>query len=699
MEEDTFYYYSSTPTTTFSPICKNQDLYYYKHIESLIDKTTNHDEKEFKLLNYPSNLVQEKRTKVKYWKELQYKAFQRCLNELYEKQPNELITPSMTKNNKISYFRFNDTLSKFHFRAVEVNCRILSHYDGSQDNSSGKNSGGNETNSTNLTRIGNIKFKGPLQNLIEELLRKCISIMKRHVQKVTESLNDAICYINSRCYSHPPSLNWCCRKIKSAAIQNPNVKELYSKHQQQMKNNGNIIGSTEHFCFFQRQMFGHAFLPFIDLNGSISKDNNKNIDADDDENGNDDNNNNKIEMDEEGRLIEVDPNYYYQQPTVKDELLFDNLFISCIGNMKEDVKRSVWGLYKKDVNYEKDNFLAVGNCVCSALMDFTLEKIGLSATGINLYIKPMLTAPIYFTNVKSEIEIPSAGEYLTSLCLENKHYQDKLVENGLASTSSFANAFPVLSFINKPPPSTSYNKATEGGRHIHHDNNNNNNNKNNHNNIMSQRKRFDNNNNNNNKSAADGDDNNNHYNNTMKRKRFDDDEEYDDDDEEDYDNEERGQREDYYYYKKKKKNNNKYDNDDGGGDNNNNNNDNEEEEDDEEEEEEEEEDERVRRRRRLILKSKKMNKKSSKNEKRQDTFGKKTHKKHYNDDDDANGINIVVANDDAAADAIAVAVADDEEDNDEDDYYNDDNAYIKRIDTINKGGKKQKMMKKKDNNP
>ena len=532
MEGNVFYSSTAANKTllTFSPVDKNQDGYYLKNIKSLIiDKTTNReDNDQFQLLDYPPDYIQEKKTKVKYWGIAQNKKFEALLNDLYINNPNELVTHLLPNKGKlINYFKFNDVLAKFTFRAVEVSCRVISHFEGSQDNSNGKNIGGkipNDSKNTNLNRIGNIKFKGDLHGLIENLLNKCISIIKKHMPKVNEVQNDAVCYINSRWCNHLPSLNWSCRKIENIAIENDEtIRKLYNSHAQQMYKNE--ISGEPHLCFFQRQMIGHAFLPFIDLNDSISKGNTIDANCDGDD---------MIKIDEEGR-IEVKSDYFYQQPTNNDNLLFDNVFISCTGNLKEDIKRSVWGIYKKDINCVTDNFLTVGNGVCSALMDFSLDRIGLTGSGINLYIKPLPNAPIYFTNVKSEIEIPSAGEYLTNLCLESKNYQNHLIENGLASPSSFTNAYSALSFTNY------INKTTEG----YNNNNNNNNNM--------KRTRFDDersNNNNMKRTRFDNDDKREEYDYKNNNDNDDDDDDDDDDKEEEEEEEKRRRR---MYEKKLKK--------------------------------------------------------------------------------------------------------------------------------------------------
>ena len=406
---------------TFSPIIFSNS-YYLKHIKEIIDtKKENNDGKDsLQLLDYPPSYDNDKSViKIKDFQKQQLRCFNQVVENLYENNNTNLLTTLPRKANFITHYKFHDKIVGFNFRSVEVSCRILSHFDASQiinTNTQSNSSGNNNTSNTNLFRIGNIKFKGNFQKVIDKLLDECL----KSINKETSKKNDAACYVNFRC-NHPPHIStWPCKKIQQVTIDNSStIKNYFDSHKRNKENDQDYLN----ICFYQRQVIGHAFFPFVDLSDWKKKDYDAN-----DENDNDHQTN-----------CDINKDYFYQPIEEDNNILFDNLFISFTNDRAKDLKKSILGVYKKDISYKEKNFLSLGNEVISALMDFHIDRLGITSQGVNLYIKLKSNVPVYCTSAKSEIHIPNACEYLTNLCFDRTDYQKYLIKDKLATEASFNN--------------------------------------------------------------------------------------------------------------------------------------------------------------------------------------------------------------------------------------------------------------------
>ena len=405
----------------FSPI--PADKHYLDTIKSLVCKDAN----DFKLRDYPPIFDHEDggKIRIKDFRDKQLKHFKNVLENLYEKKV-PLVVQNIQNNKYMTNYSFRPEIAGFNLRAVEVTCRMFSHYDGGSLNVGG-NSGKPDSSNTNLGRIGSIKFKGELQNVINQLLVECMSYMT--MKRGEPNKNDAVCYTSQRC-CHPPYINdWPCKRIEKVTLDhNENVQNYYASHHQSTGS-----GKDINTCFFQRQPIGQAFVPYIDLsdwkNDSLIE-----------------NFSNYDETNEEKKSIALDDESYFYQSVGDDGFVFNNLFISYTNNLVTDASKGLSGIYKKDIRCDADNFLTMGNCVCTALIDFQLDKIGVcnGSGNINLYIKPRIGTPILCTSAKSEIDIPTAREYLTNLLLENPKYRKYLIGEGLVTEECFRNIFSSL---------------------------------------------------------------------------------------------------------------------------------------------------------------------------------------------------------------------------------------------------------------
>ena len=405
----------------FSPI--TDDSYYLNQIKNTVDTGKKN---ALNLLDYPPSYDKNKNImKVKDLNEMQVREFKDFLNELYMKNINPVpFCKNGPNKSVIKYHEFDKSIREYKFRAVEVSCRILSHFDGSQ-NTNDNNQNTNISN-TNLFRICSIKFKGEFQKMFEELVDKCLE----KIEKKGATKNDAACFLDNRC-NHPYNLsNWPCKMIENASLEKDTIHNLYESHRRCKK-----LNEKDHYlsiCFYQRQLLGHVFLPFIDLSESknclINFDEEKEDDID--ENG--DNNAQK-------NHFTIDKDYFFQSIEEDDIPIFKNAFLLCTNDLKNDLRRSIMGIYKKDIDFDTENFFSLGNGQVTALIDFHLDMIGYGKQGVNLYIKKLPRTPIYCTNVKSEFDIPNAREYLTNLCLDNKDYQKRLIDDGFATKAMFRN--------------------------------------------------------------------------------------------------------------------------------------------------------------------------------------------------------------------------------------------------------------------
>ena len=222
------------------------------------------------------------------------------------------------------------------------------------------------SSSYNLSKIGNIVFKGELKSIIDELLEKCKKeLTETYRQKITE-IKTAAMYIPE----HNDNLcGWEFVRLEKNIQKTPEYSSFFNLEE----NSSNYNTRNKPLCYYKRQLIGQEIIPFVD-------------DNDDDDDNNNDNG--------EGNLISCKQN----------EHVFDNLFF---------MKNELCGIKKHKIRFTPNFLNTVDKDECSTLLGFTLDYIGVTTDRMNLYLKPLSgDNPIYCTNASSSKDLPKASKYL-----------------------------------------------------------------------------------------------------------------------------------------------------------------------------------------------------------------------------------------------------------------------------------------------
>ena len=376
----------------------------------LRDKPSHFDEKDIKRVTYMT---------IKENKKIQLDIFNKILNDIYNNDKERLVSLAQnTKSKTQQIFKLNSKITKMNFRSIEISCRMMSYFE-ANTNTTGSVVN-NENNNVNLNRISNIKFKGEFGNVIQDLLEKCLE----EIVGITDSdrsqmkIFSPAAYVSSRCSD---SCTFPCLDIEKATCQrNSKCENLFSLYRQKL--NMDSLGDDKKnpvCCFYRRQLLGTSFFPYI----SEDEDN------DDDGGGGGGVDNN---------ILSHYHSYYTEEVSPHTTCIFDNFYIQCSNNILKDLNASILGVENNYGSYDDENFLTGETSIYSALIDFNMERIGLSGNGIVLYLNLLQTsAPVYYTNVNNANAIISAKEHLTNLCFEKDIYKNYLLSRGLVSKESF----------------------------------------------------------------------------------------------------------------------------------------------------------------------------------------------------------------------------------------------------------------------
>ena len=334
------------------------DSHILNEIKSLVEISQNNGE-DYALSKYPSNI---KKYSMKERRKTQTDVLEEFLEKLYENKTRMLEV----KKNYLSYtssspqqkYSFTNGFEKINLKAVEVNCRLITM--------NKIISQGGETMKCNLSRIGNIVFKGKMNDLINNLLSKCCEELEEHFNVGVRDINSVAMYVND----HSNSCPWKCLTIKN-----------------KMKMDClDIDTDNPHICFYKRQLFGQGFYPYVD----------------------DDDNDDEEEEDDYYNILKND----------EEKFLFDGLFFN----------HEVLGIMKKEIDFNADNFITANiNEVCTALINFHFDYVGVTQGGLNLYLKCNKNDIVYCTNVNKSCDIPSASDYLERILYEDENIQKKLL--------------------------------------------------------------------------------------------------------------------------------------------------------------------------------------------------------------------------------------------------------------------------------
>ena len=449
----------------FIPDCINKfkyNEYIMKEINALIKEDPNY----INLHSYPPKYKTNKSIlSLRDLRSKQAKLLKVKFNQYYTANENiNILTQKKSFGGGSSYeqirYTFREELSNIYFKGVEVNCRLITQ------------SKKNDNTSYNLSRIGSIEFKGEIKVLINDLLERCQKeLIEKHSTPVPAILLSAA-YIRE----HLRTCKWDC-----FGIQNYCTTKNINRYGHFFNN------STEKdktICFYTRQLIGQGFFPYVKSEDEsenktddtyIKNNNNEEVNNKSDlkrknpisssqietnviENGK------KIRIENSEKEIETekgaeekdkkiiiedlnekkdevknnikntnynnnynknnnsdceDENEYDLLMCSNREYLFDNFFMSASGELM--------GINKCEISYDESNFLdIVDRDACTAIISFYLHQIGVTKSGLNLYLK--IDSPIYCTDVMRQNEIKNASDYLENLIYSKTEIQDILIK-------------------------------------------------------------------------------------------------------------------------------------------------------------------------------------------------------------------------------------------------------------------------------
>ena len=364
---------------SFIPTCINE----WKYNKGLVSKITSLLPESFKkgdeveLLDFPPP---EKcaLTPIKQKRELVNKRLGEKLQTLYKDKDLKLLSLKRpTGNANVSAqerYEFNTKISSIQISNVEVTCRMATSNAISMGNMTYK-----------LSRIGSIKFKGEMKQIMETLLDKCVEELDMIKKGNVRERHPAALYAGDHSFHCP----WPCGAIQEAMMEdkpeffsNPTDSGGFLKIPSNTKSNK--------LCFYKRQLIGQGFIPYIDRRGNIPPLRN-----------------------EENDLVDNDED--------DEQFIFDNMFIDHDGKLA--------GVMRSPIEVNAPNFLStVDMTETTALLSFKLHFVGITQGGMNLYLKPSDNNVIYCTKSSMSNEIESASDFL-----ENQLHTSEKIQKSLPS--------------------------------------------------------------------------------------------------------------------------------------------------------------------------------------------------------------------------------------------------------------------------
>lgn len=405
----------------FNPIQSENTEYgesTYKEINELIPVLDNSD--NFDLRSYPKYVdIKKNYVPIEMFRKLSLQAFKKILEKVYNDDNIRLVSMVPSSSKHQTFFKINHEISKIVFRGVEVCCRLIYYY----NNGNGENTKGEI--SCNLSRISNIKFKGELQDVIHGFLKRCYKQMKELVAEIKDDLpiKDHVMYFDMHNISKN-TCKWPCEKIHE-----------YTKNNCATAKNYFNTTKNEIVCYSKRQVIGQAFYPYVYKETEKDVENGQQLFSEEDYN-------------EEEELAFMN---YEEDFKCDNYFVFDKFLIDASKKMKiHPLNMPVLGIFKQSVSIDEANILSnIGQDVCSALMSFQLDKIGITNNAINLYLTNKgAKIPILCTTAKCSSEIPSAKDYLMKLCMSNESIQSRLIDEKKIKKECF-NKKPLIKDFNQ----------------------------------------------------------------------------------------------------------------------------------------------------------------------------------------------------------------------------------------------------------
>ena len=224
-----------------------------------------------------------------------------------------------------------------------------------------------------IFRIGDISFKGEMKNIIDKLIERSI----RELVDRFQVSNTAI--LSTACYGPSHQMLNCelnCKKITQKTFNRH--KGIFTRLAK--PENGTEEKGLDSVCYSKRQLLGQCTIPFI-----------------------------AESPDEEENDDEV--------------FVFDNLFMNNDGTLS--------GINRPNIPLDGPNFFdTVDSLTCNALMTFNFMYVGVTRSGINLYLDTTSkNKTMYCTKANTHKELPEhASQYLEELCFSNPKLKNLLKE-------------------------------------------------------------------------------------------------------------------------------------------------------------------------------------------------------------------------------------------------------------------------------
>lgn len=281
------------------------------------------------------------------------------LDKLYDENKRILFHKKANKPQNQEKYVFSQEFQKIFFKGIEVSCRMIT------------STINNNTNRTeyNLSRVADIKFKGDVQNMIDKLLEKCKEELEtKHDTKVINIHSTAIYVRNHSLLNCPLPCNIIKRKCYN---RHKHIYQAVEKKRERERDEN----KSDEICFGNRQLLGQSLIPYLAEESSTNEE-------------------------------DIMNNNVY---------VFDNMFLDQNCRLK--------GIERLHIREDGPNFLdTVDNLSCNALISFNLSSIGVTQSGMNLYLDTSIY-PIYCTKANNQNEITEhASQYLEDLCFS----KDKL---------------------------------------------------------------------------------------------------------------------------------------------------------------------------------------------------------------------------------------------------------------------------------
>lgn len=276
------------------------------------------------------------------------------LKELYDKE-DAILQPAKTQSGQIQRkYYFTPSFRNIRFKWIESTCYIVTSIKATETKIS-----------YNISRVGDVRFKGELQDIITNLVEKCKEELLAKYEKNINTINSTAFYVSD--HKNYGGCTWNCEQILKTCHKPDRAKHILDNV------TNNVVPRV---CFRTRQVVGQSIIPYI------------------------------------GEEIEKSKELLEDSINDDESFVFDNFFVN-----KND---TLAGIKKDTVKLDDINFLdLVDNSSCNALLNFNLSYIGVTTSGMNLYLTPT-DSIVYCTKANNQNDILNASKFLEHQTFNNE---------------------------------------------------------------------------------------------------------------------------------------------------------------------------------------------------------------------------------------------------------------------------------------